>query len=157
MQNPLHKPGKTCLRGKTAMCASFSSRLSVLSPLLFPQSIFQVYEGIVICMKNAGARRTFTVRKESYGIGVERVFPVNSPRIVKVEIVRVGKVRRAKLYYLRDKVGKGKKVKEKLGGAVSAFIAEQNRNAEKAAHAQEEALKAEHNAEHSAAAAEAKK
>lgn len=117
----------------------------------------QVYEGIVICMKNAGARRTFTVRKESYGIGVERVFPVNSPRIVKVEIVRVGKVRRAKLYYLRDKVGKGKKVKEKLGGAVSAFIAEQNRNAEKAAHAQEEALKAEHNAEHSAAAAEAKK
>lgn len=108
-------------------------------------------------MKNAGARKTFTVRKESYGIGVERIFPVNSPRIVKVEIVRVGKVRRAKLYYLRDKIGKGKKVKEKLGGAVSAFIAEQNRNAEKAARAQEEALKAEQNAEHNAAAADAKK
>ncbi len=118
----------------------------------------QVYEGIVLCIKNAGVRKTFTVRKESYGIGVERVFPVNSPRIVKVEIVRAGKVRRAKLYYLRDKVGKGKKVKEMLGGEVSAFIAQQNKAAEAAAHAQEEVLKAEHNAEHAAAeAAKAKK
>ena len=83
----------------------------------------QVYEGIVLCMSNSGTRKTFTVRKESYGIGVERIFPVHSPRIVKVEIVRAGKVRRAKLYYLRDKVGKAKKVKEMLGGKVSAFIA----------------------------------
>ena len=113
----------------------------------------QVYEGIVLCMSNSGTRKTFTVRKESYGIGVERIFPVHSPRIVKVEIVRAGKVRRAKLYYLRDKVGKGKKVKELLGGKVSAFIAEQNKNAEAAARAQEEAIKAEKEAEHNNAPA----
>lgn len=106
----------------------------------------QVYEGIVLCIKNAGARKTFTVRKESYGVGVERVFPVNSPRIVKVEIVRAGKVRRSKLYYLRDKIGKDKKVKEMLGGKVSAFINEQNKAAEAAAHATEEAIKAERTA-----------
>lgn len=106
----------------------------------------QVYEGIVLCIKNAGARKTFTVRKESYGVGVERVFPVNSPRIVKVEIVRAGKVRRSKLYYLRDKIGKDKKVKEMLGGKVSAFINEQNKAAESAAHATEEAIKAERTA-----------
>ncbi len=112
----------------------------------------QVYEGVVLCIKNAGARKTFTVRKESYGIGVERIFPVNSPRIVKVEIVRAGKVRRAKLYYLRDKVGKGKKVKERLGGEVARFIQEQNKAAEAAARAQENAIKAEQNAEHAAKA-----
>ena len=106
----------------------------------------QVYEGIVLCIKHAGARKTFTVRKESYGVGVERVFPVNSPRIVKVEIVRAGKVRRSKLYYLRDKIGKDKKVKEMLGGKVSAFINEQNKAAEAAAHATEEAIKAERTA-----------
>ncbi len=72
----------------------------------------QVYEGLVICFKNSGIRRTFTVRKNSYGVGVERVFPVNSPRIAKVEVVRPGKVRRAKLYYIRDKVGKAAKIKE---------------------------------------------
>ncbi len=113
----------------------------------------QVYEGIVLCIKNAGARKTFTVRKESYGVGVERVFPVNSPRIVKVEIVRAGKVRRSKLYYLRDKIGKDKKVKELLGGKVSNFINEQNKAAEAAAHAQEEAIKAEKSAEHTTAQA----
>ena len=113
----------------------------------------QVYEGIVLCIKNAGVRKTFTVRKESYGVGVERVFPVNSPRIVKVEIVRAGKVRRSKLYYLRDKIGKDKKVKELLGGKVSAFINEQNKSAEAAAHAQEEAIRAEKSAEHTAAEA----
>ena len=72
----------------------------------------QVYEGLVICIKNAGVRRTFTVRKNSYGVGVERVFPMNSPRIAKVEVVRPGKVRRSKLYYIRDKVGKDAKIKE---------------------------------------------
>ena len=72
----------------------------------------QVYEGVVLCKKNSGARQTFTVRKISYGVGVERVFPYNSPRIQKVEVVRKGKVRRAKLYYLRDRVGKAAKVKE---------------------------------------------
>ena len=72
----------------------------------------QVYEGLVICFKNAGVRRTFTVRKNSYGVGVERVFPMNSPRIAKIEGVRPGKVRRSKLYYIRDKVGKSAKIKE---------------------------------------------
>ncbi|MBE6348172.1 MAG: 50S ribosomal protein L19 [Spirochaetaceae bacterium] len=72
----------------------------------------QVYEGLVICFKNAGVRRTFTVRKNSYGVGVERVFPMNSPRIAKIEVVRPGKVRRSKLYYIRDKVGKSAKIKE---------------------------------------------
>ena len=72
----------------------------------------QVYEGLVICFKNAGVRRTFTVRKNSYGVGVERVFPMNSPRIAKVEVVRPGKVRRSKPYYIRDKVGKDAKIKE---------------------------------------------
>ena len=74
----------------------------------------QVYEGIVLCIKNAGARKTFTVRKESYGVGVERVFPVHSPNVAKVEVVRNGRVRRAKLYYLRDRVGKASKLKEQI-------------------------------------------
>ena len=72
----------------------------------------QVYEGLVLCFKNAGVRRTFTVRKNSYGVGVERVFPLYSPRIAKVEVLRPGKVRRSKLYYIRDKVGKGSKIRE---------------------------------------------
>src|SRR5574344_866167 len=117
----------------------------------------QVYEGLVLCIKNKGISKTFTVRKESYGIGVERVFPVNSPRIVKVEIIRAGKVRRSKLYYLRDKIGKGKKIKEMLGGEVASFIATQNKNAEAAAHAQEAEIKAEHDADHAAAVAAAQK
>jgi large subunit ribosomal protein L19 len=79
----------------------------------------QIYEGLVIAMKNAGIGRTFMVRKVSYGVGVERVFPVNSPRIEKVEVVRAGKVRRAKLYYIREKVGKKAKVKVLLPGAGS--------------------------------------
>jgi len=63
-------------------------------------------------MKNSKVGKTFTVRKISYGVGVERVFPIHSPRIVKVEVVRPGKVRRAKLYYIREKIGKGAKIKE---------------------------------------------
>jgi len=72
----------------------------------------QLYEGLVIAMKNAGVGRTFMVRKNSYGVGVERVFPMNSPRVEKVEVIRPGKVRRAKLYYIRTKIGKKSKVKE---------------------------------------------
>ena len=72
----------------------------------------QVYEGLVIAFKNSRIGRTFTVRKNSYGVGVERVFPIHSPRIAKVEVVRPGKVRRAKLYYIRGKIGKGAKIKE---------------------------------------------
>lgn len=72
----------------------------------------QVYEGLVIAEKNSGLRKTMTVRKMSYGVGVERVFPVHSPRVQKIEIVRRGRVRRAKLYYIRDRVGKAAKVAE---------------------------------------------
>ena len=74
----------------------------------------QVYEGLVIARKNGGVRETFTVRKISFGVGVERVFPVHSPRIDKIEVVRQGAVRRAKLYYIRDLSGKAAtRVKEK--------------------------------------------
>jgi large subunit ribosomal protein L19 len=83
----------------------------------------QVYEGLVIAMKNSGAGRTFTVRKNSYGVGVERVFPLHSPRVAKVEVTRPGKVRRAKLYYIRDKVGKGAKIKELIGSKGSKKLA----------------------------------
>lgn len=72
----------------------------------------QVFEGTVIAKNNSGIAETFTVRRLSYGVGVERVFPVHSPNVAKVELVRKGRVRRAKLYYLRDRVGKAAKVKE---------------------------------------------
>lgn len=72
----------------------------------------QIYEGLVLCFKNSGIGKTFTVRKNSYGVGVERVFPFYSPRIARVEMIRPGKVRRAKLYYIRDKIGKAAKIKE---------------------------------------------
>ena len=73
----------------------------------------QVFQGDVIRRHGASARETFTVRKISFSIGVERTFPVHSPKIDKIEVVRRGAVRRAKLYYLRDKVGKAAKIKEK--------------------------------------------
>ena len=86
----------------------------------------QVYEGLVIAIKNSKVGKTFTVRKISYGVGVERVFPLHSPRIVKVELVRPGKVRRAKLYYIREKIGKGAKIRElivkKTGGPAKAQV-----------------------------------
>lgn len=74
----------------------------------------QVFEGTVIKRQNGGARETFTVRKQASGVGVEKTWPVHSPIIEKIEIVRRGKVRRAKLYYLRDRVGKAAKVKERV-------------------------------------------
>ena len=101
----------------------------------------QVFEGLVLCFKNAGVRKTFTVRKISYGVGVERVFPVNSPRIVKVEIVRPGKVRRSKIYYVRGKIGKAAKIKTMVGSKVSAEVAAANAAANEAAAAREAALK----------------
>ncbi|MCI9070811.1 50S ribosomal protein L19 [Clostridium sp.] len=74
----------------------------------------QMFEGTVIKRQNGGLRETFTVRRIAYGVGVERTFPVNSPIIEKMEVTRRGKVRRAKLFYLRDRVGKAAKVKELL-------------------------------------------
>jgi large subunit ribosomal protein L19 len=73
----------------------------------------QVFEGVVIRRRGKGLNETFTVRRVSYGVGVERTFPVHSPRLEKIEVVREGRVRRAKLYYLRERVGKAAKVREK--------------------------------------------
>ncbi|TDI76217.1 MAG: 50S ribosomal protein L19 [Bacteroidetes bacterium] len=72
----------------------------------------QQYQGVVIAFKGSGSRRTFTVRKISNGVGVERIFPLHSPRLAKIEIIRLGQVRRAKLYYLRDRKGKAARIKE---------------------------------------------
>ena len=74
----------------------------------------QLFEGTVIAKHNGGISETFTVRRISYGCGIEKTFPIHSPNVEKVEVVRSGKVRRAKLYYLRDRVGKSAKVKEKI-------------------------------------------
>jgi large subunit ribosomal protein L19 len=79
------------------------------------RSRIQVFEGVVIARKGGGLRETFTVRKVSFGVGVERTFPLHSPVIESIEVVRKGKVRRAKLYYLRDRVGKKARIKEKRG------------------------------------------
>lgn len=73
----------------------------------------QPFEGIVIRRQGSGARETFTVRKVSQGVGVERTFPVHSPRLARIEVVRRGRTRRAKLYYLRDRVGKAARVRER--------------------------------------------
>ncbi len=74
----------------------------------------QNYEGIVIARKGSGVSETFTVRRISYGVGIERVFPIHSPNVAEIKVIRRGKVRRAKLYYLRGRVGKAAKVKEKI-------------------------------------------
>ena len=78
----------------------------------------QVFEGIIIKVQGAGVNKTFTVRKISYGVGVEKTFLIHSPLVEKVEVVRVGKARRAKLFYLRDRIGKAAKTKEKLGARI---------------------------------------
>jgi large subunit ribosomal protein L19 len=85
------------------------------------RSRIQVFEGIVIKRQGSGVRETFTVRKQSFGVGVERTFPLHSPKIEKVEVVQIGDVNRAKLYYLRQKVGKKARVRAKqLGGKLSS-------------------------------------
>ena len=78
----------------------------------------QVFEGIIIKVQGGGVNKTFTVRRISYGVGVEKTFLVHSPLVEKVELVRVGKARRAKLYYLRDRVGKAAKTKERIGARI---------------------------------------
>jgi large subunit ribosomal protein L19 len=83
----------------------------------------QVFEGIVIKRQGSGARETFTVRKQSFGVGVERTFPLHSPKIEKIDVVAIGDVNRAKLYYLRGKVGKKARVRERRYGAGAAVTA----------------------------------
>jgi large subunit ribosomal protein L19 len=78
------------------------------------KSRIQIFEGTVIAKKHGGISETFTVRRVAHGCGIERVFPLHAPAVDKVEIIRHGKVRRAKLYYLRDRVGKAAKVKEQI-------------------------------------------
>lgn len=79
------------------------------------KSRVQAFEGTIIAIKGSGINKSFTVRRISYGVGVEKTFLIHSPLVEKIELVRVGKVRRAKLYYLRDRVGKKAKIKEKIG------------------------------------------
>ena len=74
----------------------------------------QLFEGTVIAKRNGGISETFTVRRIAYGVGVEKTFPLHSPKVAKVEVIRHGRVRRAKLYYVRDRVGKAAKVKEQI-------------------------------------------
>jgi large subunit ribosomal protein L19 len=83
----------------------------------------QMFEGIVIRKRGEGGRASFTVRRISYGVGVERTFPLHSPRIEKIDVVRHGKVRRSKLYYLRSLAGKAARLKEKRAVAVPATVA----------------------------------
>jgi large subunit ribosomal protein L19 len=100
----------------------------------------QVYEGIVIKRQGSGARETFTVRKQSFGVGVERTFPLHSPKIEKIEVAAVGDVNRAKLYYLRGRVGKKARVREKRYGHGSAadIAAQEAAAAEKSLEATED-------------------
>ena len=109
----------------------------------------QVFEGLVIKRQGAGARETFTVRKQSFGVGVERTFPLHSPKIEKIDVTAIGDVNRAKLYYLRGKVGKKARVREIRGAAAERAAAAR---AEKAAAAQAEREAAEAEAARVAAA-----
>ncbi len=102
----------------------------------------QVFEGIVIKRQGSGARETFTVRKQSFGVGVERTFPLHSPKIEKIEVAAVGDVKRAKLYYLREKVGKKARVRE-LRPAPGAKAAQAAEDAAAAAAAAEDLAAAE--------------
>ena len=104
------------------------------------RSRVQVFEGIVIKRQGAGARETFTVRKQSFGIGVERTFPLHSPKVEKIDVVSIGDVSRAKLYYLREKVGKKARVRGKqVAGSLSSADAAEAQAGEEQHEAEAEA------------------
>ena len=116
----------------------------------------QIFQGVVIRRQGTGARETFTVRKLSYGVGVERTFPVHSPVLAKIEVTARGDVRRAKLYYLRDRIGKAAKVKEKRFDAkIDAIEAAEREAAEAKIAAEAAAVEAAEREAAEAAAAEA--
>jgi large subunit ribosomal protein L19 len=115
----------------------------------------QVFEGIVLKRQGAGARETFTVRKQSFGVGVERTFPLHSPKIEKIEVAAIGDVNRAKLYYLRGRVGKKARVRERRYGAGSELPVAVDGALADAEGAQDEAAVEVVDAEDSAEAAEA--
>ncbi|MCI8518834.1 MAG: 50S ribosomal protein L19 [Clostridia bacterium] len=104
----------------------------------------QVFEGIIIKKQGGGVNETFTVRKISYGVGVEKTFLLHSPNVEKVEVVRVGKARRAKLYYLRDRIGKAAKTREKIGARIEnkEIILKENLAMEEAAATEETPVEA---------------
>jgi large subunit ribosomal protein L19 len=115
----------------------------------------QVFEGIVIKRQGAGVRETFTVRKQSFGVGVERTFPLHSPKIEKIEVAAIGDVSRAKLYYLRAKVGKKARVREaQQGAAVSSPRAEDDVEAVEEFSDGEQQVEAEQSADGAEPAAE---
>lgn len=95
----------------------------------------QIFDGVLICRRGSGISESFTVRKVSYGVGVERVFPVRSPRIEKIELVKTGKVRRAKIYYLRALSGKASRLEEVEGAQASGTAAAPAQNAAQASAA----------------------
>lgn len=107
----------------------------------------QVFEGIVIAIDNKGVSKTFTVRKISFDVGVERVFPVYSPRIAKIESIRKGKTRRSKLYFLRERTGKSAKLREKRGNVAAAKSTEVAASTEPADAPKEDAVAVEEKTE----------
>jgi large subunit ribosomal protein L19 len=111
------------------------------------KSRIQVFQGIVIRRQGDGVRETFTIRKVSYGVGVERTFPVHTPVIEKIEVVRQGDVRRAKLYYLRDLRGKAAKIREKRGAQEAAQAAPSRAAAAEVAEVVETVVETETDAE----------
>jgi large subunit ribosomal protein L19 len=114
----------------------------------------QVFEGVVIKRQGHGVRETFTVRKQSFGVGVERTFPLHSPKIEKIEVAARGEVRRAKLYYLRDRVGKRARVRERRSLGPEEIVERELLHAQQAAEAEESAPEAVDVPETDVAAAE---
>ena len=102
----------------------------------------QIFEGLIIALHNGGSQRSVTVRRTAHGVGVERTFPVHSPRLAQIEVVRHGRVRRAKLYYLRDKVGKRAKIRERREPVGKGAVAPEAASAPAEAEVAETAKKA---------------